>query len=56
MGGVVQLFQEGAGISRSWTTAHVLILMVSLGTVVVPVGVSFSLLMYYSEHLLRLKV
>ena len=45
MGGVFQLFQEGVGISRNWATAHFLILMVSLGTVIAPVGVSFSLLM-----------
>ena len=37
-------------------TVHFLILMVSLGTVIVPVGVLFSLLMCYSEHILRLKV
>ena len=30
--------------------------MVSLRTVMVLVGVSFSLLMYYNEHILRLKV
>ena len=56
MGGVFQLFQEGTGISRNWATAHFLILMVSVGTVMGPVGVSFSLLMCYSEHILRLKV
>ena len=56
MGGVFQLFQEGVGISRNWATAHFLILMVGLGTVMAPVGVSFSLLMCYSEHILRLKV
>ena len=47
MGGVFQLFQEGVGISRNWATAHFLTLMVSLGTVMAPVGVSFSLLMCY---------
>ena len=51
MGGVFQLFQEGAGISRNWATTYFLILMMSLGTVMVPVGVSFSLLMCYSERL-----
>ena len=56
MEGVFQLFQEGAGISRNWATAHFLILMVGLGTVMVPVDVSFSLLMCYSERILRLKV
>ena len=56
MGGVFQLFQEGAGISRNGATIHLLILMVSLGTVMVPVGVSFRLLMCYSECILGLKV
>ena len=56
MGGVFQLFREGVGISRNWATAHFLILMVGLGTVMVPVGVSFSLLTCYSEHILRLEV
>lgn len=32
-------------ISRSWATAHFLTIMVSLGTLMVLVGVSFSLLM-----------
>ena len=30
-------------------------LMVSLGTVMVSLGVSFSLLMSYNEHILRIK-
>ena len=30
--------------------------MVGLGTVMVPVGVSFSMLVYYNEHIMRLKV
>ena len=51
-----QLFREGVGISRNWATAHFLILMVGLGTVMVPVGVPFSLLICYSECILRLKV
>ena len=55
MGGVFQLFQEGTGISRNWATTHFLILMVGLGTVMVPVDVSLSLLCY-SEHILKLKV
>ena len=29
---------------------------VSLGTVMAPVSVSFNMLMYYSEHIIRLKV
>ena len=56
MGGVFQLFREGAGISRNGATAHFLILMVGLGTVLVPVGMSFNLLTCYSECILRLKV
>ena len=56
MGGVFQLFQEGAEIYRNWATAHFLILMFGLGTVMAPVGVSFSLLMCYRERILRLKV
>ena len=31
-------------------------LMVNLGTVMVPLGMSFSLLMSYNEHILRIKV
>ena len=54
VGGVFQLFWKGVGISRNWATAHFLILMVCLGTVMPPVGVSFSLLMCYSERILRL--
>ena len=56
MGGVFQLFQEGVGISRNWATDHFLIPKVCFGTVTAPVGVSFSLLMCYSECILRLKV
>ena len=37
---------NGVGISRNWATAHVLTSMVGLGTVMAPLGVSFSLLMY----------
>ena len=55
MGGIFQVSQEGAGISRNWATAHFLILVVGLETVIAPVGVSFSLLMCYSERILRLK-
>ena len=56
MGGVFQLFQEGAVISRNWATAHFLIVVVGLGTVMAPVGVSFRLLVCYCERILRLKV
>ena len=44
---------EGAGISRNWATAHFLVFMVGLGTVLALAGVSFSLLMCYHEHILR---
>ena len=46
---------EGVRLSRSWATAHFLTFMVVLGTVVVPVGILLSLLMCYSESILRLK-
>ena len=49
-------FGEGVEISRNWAPAHFLTLMVGLGTVMTPVGVSFSLLMCYNERILRLKV
>ena len=35
---------------------HFLTFMMGLGTVKVPVDVSFSLLMCYREHILRLKI
>ena len=35
-------------ISRNWATAYFLTFVVSLGTVMVPVGVSFGLLMCYN--------
>ena len=44
------------GIFRNWDTAHFLDLMVNLGTVLGPVGVSLSKLLYYNEHIMRLKV
>ena len=44
------------GISRNWATAHVLVFMVGLGTVVVPVGMSFSLLMFNNGCIPRLKL
>ena len=43
-------------ISRNWATAHFCPFMVSLGTVMAPVGVSFSMPMHYSEHTVKLKV
>ena len=44
------------GISQNWATVHFLTFMIGLGTVMVPMGVSFSLLMCYNECILRLKV
>ena len=38
-------FRKGVRISRNWPTSHFLVLMVGLRTVMVLVGVSFSLLM-----------
>ena len=44
-----------AEISRNWATAHVLIFGLPWN-VTVSVAVSLSLVMCYSEHILRLKV
>ena len=44
------------GISRNWATVHFLVFIVRLATVMAAVGVSFSLLMCYSEQILRLAV
>ena len=44
------------GMSRNCVTTHFLMFMVGPGSVMVPVGVSFSLLVCYNEHMLRLKV
>ena len=44
-------FGEGLEISRNWAATHFLVLMVDLRTVMTPLGVSFSLLMCYSEHM-----
>ena len=38
-------------ISRNWAATHFLVFMVDLGTVMTPLGVSFSLPMCYSEHM-----
>ena len=46
MGGVFQLFWENGGISRNWTVVRLLTLMICLETLIEPVGVSFSLLMW----------
>ena len=51
MGTVLQQFREDVGISKNWATARFLTFMV-----LTPVGVSFSILMCYTEHVLRLRV
>ena len=53
MSGRIILVQLKGGISRNWATAHLLIFNGPLGTVMVLVGMSLSLLMCYNEHLLR---
>ena len=40
----------------NWKTTHFLVFDVGLRTVMAHVAVSFSLLMHYSEWILRLKV
>ena len=42
------LLGEGVEIPRNWAAAHLLVCGVSLGTVMVSVGVSFGLLMCYN--------
>ena len=49
-------WENRLGISRNWATAHFLVFMVDLGTVMVPVGVSFSLPMFNNECTLKLKL
>ena len=49
-------FREGVGISKNWATTYYLTFYGGLGTVMAPVGVSFSILMCYNECILRLKV
>ena len=53
--GLFQLFGGGAEIFRNWTTTHFLVFD-SLATVMVLLGVSFSLLMCYNEGILKIKV
>ena len=47
---------EGTEIPRNWATAHFWPFMVDLRTVMVLVRVPFSMLVYYNEHVMRLKV
>ena len=50
------ILRKRAEISRNGPPLTFWSLMVSLGTVTVPLGVSFSLLMCYSEQILKIKV
>jgi len=54
--GAFQLLWKRGGDFQELCHPQFLMFMVGLGSVMVPVGVSFSLLMCYSEHILRLKV
>ena len=56
MGRLLKIFGGRGGDFRNWATAHFCPFMVSLGTVMAPVGVSFSMPMHYSEHTVKLKV
>ena len=49
-------FGKEEEVSRHWATAQFLTFLVCLGTIILPVSVSFSLLICYSECILRLKV
>ena len=53
VGGVFQLFWGRGGNFGDWATVHFLTFMVGLGTVMVLVGVSFSMLICYKWELLR---
>ena len=46
-------FGEGAETPRNWALFTFWSLMVGLGTVTAPLGMSFSLLMCYGERVLR---
>ena len=56
MGGIFQLFGGRCGDFQERAITHILTLVVTLGTVIAPVGVSFSLLMCYNESILKLKI
>lgn len=47
--GRIVLFWTRGEISRNGATANFLAFMVSLGNVLAPVGVSFSMIRYYNE-------
>ena len=46
---------EGVGTSSNWANTQFFTSVVDLRTILVPVGMSFSLLMCYNEHVLKLK-
>ena len=46
---------EAVKNSRNWATVHFLI-FVSLGTIMELVGLSFSMIMYYNEGIMWLKI
>ena len=48
---ILAILGEGLEISRNWAATHFLVFMVDLGTVMTPLGLSFSLPMCYSEHM-----
>ena len=50
------ILEKGWRFLRTGPPPTVWSLMVDLGTVMVPLDVSFSLLMCYNEHTLRIKV
>ena len=49
-------FGDRAGISRNWATTQFLAFVAGLRTVVVLVGVPLSMLVYYNEPIVSLKV
>jgi len=48
-------FGEGVEVSEDWAAAHFLTFY-GWHSVMAPMGVSLSMLMYYNEHIMRLKV
>ena len=49
-------FGEGVEIFRNWATVRFLPFYSCLRTVIGPVGMPFSILMHYKEHIMRLKI
>ena len=56
MGGVFQIFGGRSGDFQKFGHHPLLTFMVGLATVMVPVDVSFGLLICYDEHIPRLSV